>query len=101
MKNSTTPGMRFLGVELKRPAAKWWRTLDWAFGCGAAGLLLGLVLQQSVGGRTSAVLGLGAAGVAAGLLVASGANLDAGWRGAALSITVGILAFLAVVALLA
>lgn len=91
--------MRFLGVEMKRPAAKWWRTLDWAFGCGAAGLLLGLSIQQLAGGSGVLILGLGAAGVVTGVLAASGANFDAGWRGVALSMVGAILTFLAVVVL--
>ena len=81
---------------MKRPAAKWWRTLDWVVGCGAAGLLLGLIIQQMAGGRGNLILGIGAAGAVTGLMAASGANFDAGWRGVALSLAAAILTFLVV-----
>lgn len=86
--------MRVLGIVLKRPKASYWATFDWVAGCGAAGLLVGMVIQQIIGGSFNPVFAMGVAGAVTGVLVACGADLArAGWRGAGLCIMCAMVAF--------
>lgn len=73
--------MQILGVKLHFPSNADLQLLPL---CLIAGFSMGAALVKATHGPTDVALAMGACGVAAGFLCAAGANLDAGWRGAAL-----------------
>lgn len=69
---------RVFGVALHAPSEG---DLPFIPICGMGGACVGSVIQHLSQGDVAGVVAMAAAGAATGLLAASGANLDAGWRG--------------------
>lgn len=84
--------MVLFGVTLKVPSQSDWLLLPVA---GALGGYLGVLIHQHVGsGSAAPVAGLAAAGVVAAGLALAGADMDAGWRGMALTGAGALVGFL-------
>ena len=85
--------MKVFGVKLHFPSASDAMLL---VPVGAvAGTLGGVLIQHITHGSPAPVLGLSAAGAVSAFLAMSGADLDSGWRGVALTAVAAVVAFLA------
>lgn len=85
--------MKVFGVELQFPAIPDVVTLV-PVGT-VVGTLVGALIQHITHGTPAPILGMGLAGTVATFLALSGAGLDAGWRGVALTFGGAAVAFLA------
>lgn len=88
--------MRILGVDLQLPSRS---DLNLVPLFVVAGLLIGAAIHTMVGGPTVFMKAMAVAGGAGALLAAAGANLDHGWRGAAVCLLGAIASFYVTVAL--
>lgn len=86
--------MRFLGVELRFPTQTQLLAVPAA---AAAGTYLGSVILKATHGSLAPVAGLAAASGIAAFLIMAGADMDAGWRGFALTFGASVMTFILVV----
>lgn len=82
--------MRIFDVELRFPSQA---DLLYVPIAAAGGTYLGSLIQRQTEGSLAPVVGMAAAAGAATLLALSGADLDAGWRGVALTLGAAVAAF--------
>lgn len=82
--------MKVLGVELRFPSQSDLMLVPF---CGLLGAVIGALLLRITHGSSTVAAAMAAAGICAGLLVSAGANLDAGWRGAAIALAGGLGSF--------
>tara|TARA_B100001105_G_C22399536_1_gene448646 strand:- start:2252 stop:2536 length:285 start_codon:yes stop_codon:yes gene_type:complete len=82
--------MRIFDVELRFPSQADLLYVPFA---AAGGTYLGSIIQRQTDGSLAPVAGMAAAAGVATFLALSGADLDAGWRGAALTLGGAVLAF--------
>lgn len=82
--------MRIFDVELRFPSQADLLYVPFA---AAGGTYLGSIIQRQTEGSLAPVAGMAAAAGVATFLALSGADLDAGWRGVALTLGGAVLSF--------
>jgi hypothetical protein len=82
--------MKRFGLDLRFPSPS---DVPWAVLCGLLGAAVGAFLVHLTRGPSAVVVAMTIAGICVGVLAAAGANLDAGWRGAAVAMVGGLASF--------
>jgi hypothetical protein len=82
--------MRIFNVDLRFPSHT---DLLFVPLAAAGGAYIGALIQQHTGGSVAPVVGMAAAAGFGTFLALSGADLDAGWRGVALTLAGSLFAF--------